>query len=263
MKLHIVPASRGVQWAKLGMRTFLKQPLALAGLFFMFMAVMSVLSMVPIVGNVLALVLLPGATLGFMAATQNTVEGQFPMPAMLATAFRAGPEKRRSMLTLGAMYTAGFLLVLGISMVADGGKFARLYLLGGSMSAELLEAGDFELAVMLAMVLYMPLSLMFWHAPALVHWHGVSPVKSVFFSLVACKRNFGAFTVFGVTWLGVFIAVGMAVALIATALGNPDVVGVIMFPAAMLMAAMFFTSIYFTYRDCFDDTMGDTVGDTP
>jgi hypothetical protein len=165
------------------------------------------------------------------------------------------------MLTLGAMYTAGFLLVLGISMVADGGKFARLYLIGGSMSAELLEAGDFELAVMLAMVLYMPLSLMFWHAPALVHWHGVSPVKSVFFSLVACKRNFGAFTVFGVVWLGVFIAVGIAVALIATVLGNPDVVGVIMFPAAMLMAAMFFTSIYFTYRDCFDDTMDDTVGE--
>jgi hypothetical protein len=249
MKLHIVPASRGVQWAKLGMRTFLKQPLALAGLFFMFMAVMSVLSMVPIVGNVLALVLLPGATLGFMAATQETLEGHFPMPGMLASAFRAGPEKRRAMVTLGAMYTAGFLLVLGISMVADGGKFARLYLIGGSMSAELLEAGDFELAVMLAMALYMPLSLMFWHAPALVHWHGVSPVKSVFFSLVACKRNFGAFT-------------GMAVALIATALGNPDLVGVIMFPAAMLMAAMFFTSIYFTYRDCFDDTMMDNVGDT-
>lgn len=263
MKLHIVPASRGVQWAKLGMRTFLKQPLALAGLFFMFMAVMSVLSMVPIVGNVLALVLLPGATLGFMAATQETLEGHFPMPGMLASAFRAGPEKRRAMVTLGAMYTAGFLLVLGISMVADGGKFARLYLIGGSMSAELLEAGDFELAVILAMALYMPLSLMFWHAPALVHWHGVSPVKSVFFSLVACKRNFGAFTVFGVVWLGVFIAVGMAVALIATALGNPDVVGVIMFPAAMLMAAMFFTSIYFTYRDCFDDTMMDNVGDTP
>jgi hypothetical protein len=262
MKLHIVPASRGVQWAKLGMRTFLKQPLALVGLFFMFMAAMSVLSMVPIVGNVLALVLLPGATLGFMAATQETLNGHFPMPAMLASAFRAGREKRRAMLVLGAMYAAGFLLVLGISMLADGGKFARLYLIGGSMSAELLEAGDFEWAVILAMVLYMPLSLMFWHAPALVHWHGVSPAKSVFFSLVACKRNLGAFTLFGMAWVGVFIAVGVLVALIATLLGNPDLVGVIMFPAAMLMAAMFFTSIYFSYRDCFDDTMTDTAGET-
>ena len=68
MKLQIVPASRGVQWAKLGMRTFLKQPLALVGLFFMFMAMISLLSMVPLLGNVGALILIPGATLGFMAA---------------------------------------------------------------------------------------------------------------------------------------------------------------------------------------------------
>jgi hypothetical protein len=28
------------------------------------------------------------------------------------------------------------------------------------------------------MVLYLPLSLLFWHAPGLVHWHGVPPVKA-------------------------------------------------------------------------------------
>ena len=56
MKLHIVPANRGVQWAKLGMRTFLKQPLALAGLFFMFMAVLSVATLLPFIGAALALV---------------------------------------------------------------------------------------------------------------------------------------------------------------------------------------------------------------
>jgi hypothetical protein len=35
MKLHLVPARTGLAWVKLGMRTFLRQPLALAGLFFM------------------------------------------------------------------------------------------------------------------------------------------------------------------------------------------------------------------------------------
>ena len=42
------------------MRTFFRQPLALTGLFFIFMAVMSVISIVPVIGNVLALALLPG-----------------------------------------------------------------------------------------------------------------------------------------------------------------------------------------------------------
>jgi hypothetical protein len=259
MKLNIVPARQGVQWVKLGIQTFWRHPLALAGLFFMFMAVMSVLSIVPVIGNVLALTLLPGATLGLMAATKETLNGKFPMPVVLISGFRAGKQQLRAMLVLGGIYAAGFLLVLGISALADGGKFAKLYLVGGAMSSELLMAPDFELAVLISMALYLPLSLLFWHAPALVHWHGVAPVKSLFFSLVACMRNFWAFTIFGLAWVGVFIGMGMVVATIAALLGSPELVGAIMFPASMLLAAMFFTSLYFTFRDAFEDSPGDTA----
>lgn len=259
MKLNIVPARQGVQWVKLGIQTFWRHPLALSGLFFMFMAVMSVLSIVPVIGNVLALTLLPGATLGLMAATKETLNGKFPMPVVLISAFRAGKEQMRAMLVLGAIYAAVFLLVLGISALIDGGKFAKLYLVGGAMSTELLMAPDFELAVLVSMALYLPLSLLFWHAPALVHWHGLNPVKSLFFSLVACMRNFWAFTVFGLAWVGVFIGMGMAVATIAALLGSPEAVAAIMFPASMLLAAMFFTSLYFTFRDAFEDSPGDTA----
>jgi hypothetical protein len=104
----------------------------------------------------------------------------------------------------------------------------------------------------------MPLSLLFWHAPALVHWHGIAPVKSLFFSMVACLRNFGAFAVYSLVWLGSFIAMGMLVAIVAALIGSPEAVSGIMFPMAMLMAAMFFTSIYFSFRDCFEDTPEET-----
>jgi len=193
-----------------------------------------------------------------MAATKETLNGKFPMPVVLISGFRAGRQQFRAMLLLGAIYAAGFMLVLGVSALADGGKFAKLYLVGGAMSAELLMAPDFELAVLLSMALYMPLSLLFWHAPPLVHWHGVPPVKSLFFSFVACMRNFWAFTVFGLAWIGVFIGMGMAVATIAALLGSPELVAAIMFPASMLLAAMFFTSLYFTFRDAFEDLPGDT-----
>jgi hypothetical protein len=109
------------------------------------------------------------------------------------------------------------------------------------------------------MALYMPLSLLFWHAPALVYWQGVSPVKSLFFSMIACLRNFWAFAIFGVAWLGVFIAMGMVLALVSAVLGNPEFIGFTMFPAAMLMASMFFTSLYFTYQDSFETTPGETA----
>lgn len=258
MKLQIVPAKQGVQWVKLGIQTFFRQPLALAGLFFMFMAAMSVLSLVPVIGSVLALTLLPGATLGLMAATQETTKGKFPMPSILVSAFRAGRQQMRAMLTLGGLYALGFMLVLAVSALADGGKFAKLYLVGGTMNAELLQSGDFQLASLIAMALYMPLSLLFWHAPALVHWHGIPPVKSLFFSMVACLRNFWAFTLYGAVWLGVFMGLGMVVTTIAALLGSADVVTALLFPLAMLMAAMFFTSIYFTFRDSFELPPGDT-----
>lgn len=258
MKLQILPARQGALWVKLGIQTFFRQPLALSGLFFLFLAVMSVLSIVPVLGSALALALLPGATLGLMAATKEAGKGKFPMPSILVSAFRAGRQQMRAMLILGALYAAGFLLVLGLSAVVDGGKFAKLYLIGGTMTPELLQEDDFQIAMLVAMALYMPLSLLFWHAPALVHWHGISPVKSLFFSLVACLRNFWAFTVYGLVWMAAFLFMGMVVASIAALLGNAELVAATMFPAAMLMAAMFFTSIYFTFRDSFEAPSGET-----
>ena len=89
MKLNLLPARTGATWVKLGMRTFFRQPLALAGLFFMFMALMSVASMVPLIGLPVAMTLLPAATLGLMAASREAASGKFPMPLMLLT--RPGP----------------------------------------------------------------------------------------------------------------------------------------------------------------------------
>ncbi len=251
MKLHIVPARQGILWVKLGMRTFFRQPLALTGLFFIFMAAMSVISMVPLVGNVLALALLPGATLGLMVATQEALKGQFPMPSVLLAGFRAGRAQLRAMLILGALYALGFVGVLGLSALADGGKFAQMYLFGGAVGSEVFQDPAFETAAMVALLFYMPLSLLFWFAPALVYWNNVSPMKSLFFSMVACIRNIGAFTVYSLVWMLAFMVIGLGVVLVAGLSGSEEAVGLVLYPSAMVMAAMFFSSIYFTYADSF------------
>ncbi|MBI2748864.1 MAG: hypothetical protein HYX43_05840 [Burkholderiales bacterium] len=257
MKLHIVPAKQGILWVKSGMRTFMRQPLALSGLFFMFLAVVSLVSVIPVLGSALALTLLPAATLGLMAATREADSGKFPMPTVLISAFRAGRQQLRAMLVLGVLYALGFVLVLAFSALIDGGKCARLYLVGGPMTAEMLQEGDFQLAVLLVSALYLPLSLMFWHAPALVHWHGIPPVKSLFFSLVACLRNMGAFMVYGLAWMGAFLVFGIIMAIFTVLLGSADAVAALLYPAAMLMLAMFFTSIYYSFLDSFEFTSGD------
>lgn len=261
MKLNIVPARTGIVWVKSGIQTFFKQPLALVGLFFMFMAAMSIATMVPFIGGALALGLLPAATLGLMAATQEATRGRFPMPSVLVSAFRAGRQQLRAMLVLGALYALGFLVIMGISALIDGGEFARMYLVGGKLTREVIEQPSFQMAMWVAMGLYLPLSLLFWHAPALVHWHGVPPVKSLFFSLVACLRNFGAFFVYGLGWMAVFLGVGLVLTLVTVLIGSPEVASVILMPAALMLAAMFFTSVYFTFRDSFvaDDVIDAEV----
>ncbi len=260
MKLNIVPARTGFAWARDGVRTFWRQPLALAGLFFMFISLISVASLIPYVGSVLALVLLPAATLGLMAATREASQGKFPMPVILISAFRAGRQQARAMAGLGAVYALGFLAMLGASALADGGAFARLYLVGGELTPELMQSAPFQNAMWIAMGLYLPFSMLFWHAPALVHWHGISPGKSLFFSFVACTRNFGALTVYTLAWMGLFMGVGFVIMVIAITLGQPGLMHTLMFPTAMLLAAMFFSSIWFTFRDSFvaDDEPANT-----
>jgi len=251
MKLNIVPAGTGMVWFRLGVRTFWQQPLALAGLFFMFISVMSLASLLPYLGSAIALALLPAATLGLMAATREATLGKFPMPSILISAFRAGRQQARAMAMLGVIYAASFLLVLAASTLVDGGGFAKLYLVGGKITPELVQSSAFQSAMWFTMALYLPLSLTFWHAPALVHWHGISPLKSLFFSGIACVRNFGALTVFMLLWTGLFLGVGMFLMVLSVSLGQPGLISTLMFPTAMLLAAMFFSSIYFTFRDSF------------
>lgn len=258
MKLLIQKPRVGASWVKSGIRTFWQRPMAMMGLFFLMMAVLSVLNLMPIIGSLLALAMMPAATVGLMAASREVVRGKFPMPHLLLVGFKSGPHVSRQLLILGGLYAAGFLLALGGSALMDGGNFAKLYLFGGELTEATIQDPNFELAVIVAGLLFLPVSMLFWHAPALVAWQGVSWEKSLFFSAVASLRNFWAFAVYALVWGALFIAMGMVVSLTAVLLGEPKIQTTLMFPATLLMAAMFFSSIYFSYLDCFESTLTET-----
>ncbi len=72
---------------------------------------------------------------------------------------------------------------------------------------------------------------------------------------MACFRNFWAYTLFSVVWTGVFALAGIVVTTVAAVTGNPAMLSAMLLPVALLIVAMFFTSIYFTFTDSFvDDT---------
>jgi hypothetical protein len=261
MNLQIVPAKTGLKWARQGMRTFWRQPLAMSGLFFVFMATVSIVSMVPFIGAALALLVLPALTLGMMAATQVASDGKFPMPSVLFAGFKAGPH-RQTMLILGGLYAVIFLVVMVLSTLADGGTFAKVYFGGAPMTPEVVTADSFQTALWVSMLFYLPLSMMFWHAPALVHWYGMPAVKSLFFSFMACWRNLKAFTVYVFAWGVIFMSAAVLAMLIASLLGNPGLMMAVFMPMALMVAAMFFTSMLFSVRDCFTTDVFDEPPDS-
>jgi hypothetical protein len=250
MNLRTVPAREGLQWTVLGIRTFWRQPLAMSGLFFLFMAVVSLVSMLPFIGGALALLLLPGLTAGIMAATQKASEGLFPMPAILLSAFK-DKTQRKPMLILGGLYAAGLLLLMAVSVLVDGGSFAKVYLGGATVSPELVNSEAFQMALWTTMLLYVPLSMLFWHAPALVFWQQIDPVKSLFFSWMACWRNKAAFTVYTLCWMAIFASSGLVALLVASLLGDAQMLMAVLMPLALMVTAMFFTSMLFTVKACF------------
>lgn len=258
MKLNIVPAGAGLKWARQGIRTFWRQPLAMSGLFFIFMATVSLVSVVPFIGGALALVVLPALTLGMMAATQIASEGKFPMPSVLFSAFKPGVH-RKTMFHLGGWYALIFLGVMLVSTLVDGGTFAKVYFGGAPMTPEVVSTESFQAALWISMLLYMPLSMMFWHAPALVHWYGMPAGKSLFFSLMACWRNLKAFVVYVIVWFVVFMAAGILSLVVTSLLGDPQLMMAVFMPMALMVAAMFFTSMLFSVRDCFStDTLDES-----
>lgn len=262
MKLNAVPASTGLSWVKLGVKTFFSQPLAMSGLFFMFMAVVSVLSVVPLIGTPVSLALVPAATVGLMAASREALAGRFPMPLLLLTAFRSGQDRARAMLILGGMYAGALLLVLGMAALLGPADGTPVPVTDGEVTPEAMRTAFVSQGMWVAMLAYVPVLMAFWHAPALVLWHGVSPGKSLFFSVMACWRNKGAMLAYTFGWVGVFILMGLVMSLLGAMMGGASALSFIMYPMVLFMASMFHTSIYFTFRDSFVTDEQETP-DTP
>lgn len=252
MKLQTVPAATGLQWVRLGVTTFLRQPLAMAGLFFLYMGSVSALALLPLLGMAVTALLTPAINLGLMSATREALDGRFPMPSQLLTAFRGGPQRTRSMLVLGSLY--GFalmavMLVAGMAEAALANPAAPLP--ADPTPEEAMRLAMASPALWIAMAVMLPLQVLFWFAPALVFWHDVPPVKSLFFSLMAAWTNKLALALFLVGWFTFFSLVALLMSALSALLGGATFMQVALYPTVLLLVSMFFTSIYFPFRDSF------------
>ena len=93
--------------------------------------------------------------------------------------------------------------------------------------------------------------MLFWHAPALVYWHGTPPAKALFFSATAVLRNAGAYLAFGLGWMGVFLLASFVLAMLTALPGLSAVVAALTMPVSVCLVAALAASIWPTFLGSF------------
>ncbi len=121
---------------------------------------------------------------------------------------------------LGALYIVAMAVIFAVFALVDGGTLLGLMMGDAPAGDTETVAKSFNLgAVLVAMLCYLPVAMLFWFALILVAWHDIPPAKALFFSLVSCWRNRGAFVLYGVIWIAVALAVSFGLTALMQALG--------------------------------------------
>lgn len=258
MQLHLqdVPARNGRLWIRHGFKVFQRQPLALASLFGLFLFLGFVAMLLPGIGPVLTFAALPVLSLGYMLATHLVLQQKTPTVSVFAAPFRLTPERRRSQIALCLSYAVAMLLIGLLADWVDGGSTLELQKLianNADSDAVALAATDPRLiwGLVTRLGLVTLLSVPYWHAPALVHWGGQGVAQALFSSTLALWRNKGAFALNALAWAGLLLAVSSTVSLVLGLLGLGQVAPMVLMAAGLLMSTVFYTSLYFSFVDCF------------
>lgn len=261
MQAAVLPVSAGWQWINDGFVLFKRQPMAMFFWSLVTGLIITVTYLIPLFGQMALIAAMPSLTFITLCACRHIAAGQPMLPGMWLGPLRDATA-RRGLFRLGLAY-------LGCCLLA--GFISTLPFLDTLMAA-LGNGQDINEAAFMSAVqgpfitfgiLYIAISALFWHAPALVGWHNLKISQSLFFSMVACWRNKWPFLLYGISWGALFVA--------AQLLGNglmglglsASAAQMIMTPVNLVMAAVLYCSFYPTYRSVFgdaDQTQEDQTG---
>ncbi len=250
LTLKTVEAGHGPRWIGDAFRLFARQPLAFLLMTLVFFAVCVVLP----------LVAMPLLSLGFMVAAQSALLDGPVHPRQFIDPLRTDAARRRTLLLMCVAYAVAMVLALLAADALSGhamGKL-RLALAQGQPSTAELEAvmPDATAGAMFTLLFLGIVSIPFWHAPALVHWGGQGLSQALFSSTLALWRGRGAYALYTLCW-GVLLMGAMLLAgIVAGALGLQDTLALIVLAGWMLVSALFYISVLFSFNDSFGNGQG-------
>jgi hypothetical protein len=248
--MNRLPAHTGWLWVRRGFALFRKQPVELMTLFLSYVFLMLLLGFLQIVGQILVLVLIPAFSIGFLRAAAAVDAGERVRPRLLFTGLRSPMLPR--LLALGVLHLLAVTLALAVSTLVDHGIFWNMLGARGPVDPKAAHLGDLFLAMLTALAVYTPAAMALWYAAPLVHWQKMPVPKAMFYSFFAFWRAMGAFTVYGLGWLGVgLILPSFAGVLLTMLLGSVDLAKLVLLPLSITLTVVMYCSFYPTYTDVF------------
>lgn len=251
MQARQLPAIRGWNWIVEGFRLFRANPALLTFLVFGYWLTLMFLNLVPLIGVVLAPLCVPALSVGVMngcRALEQQGENGF---GLLFSGFR---RNGKVMFALGAAYLVGSLAVFAGSALVDGGALLAIMMAGQPPPDDLLQDDQLMLALQVALILMVPLLMAFWFAPLLAAWEDMPVMKALFFSFIACARNWRPFVFYG---LGVAFISAILPGILLGVVGAFSAPLLRMIAVAISLPLLFvfvptlFASFYVSYRDVF------------
>ena len=256
-------ARRGTSWLVESYAMFARHRLAWIVLLLGYYAVLVAVELVPWIGALLAPIIKPLLSVGFLAAAWEQERGGKPALRMLARGFRANVG---ALLPLGVVFIAGISIALAATALVDGGQFLDM-LYGAAPAADsdptaaarhvqqTLATPRVQFAMLFGALCALPTLLALWWAPALVVFQDASLVTALSTSLRAALANWRAALRYAV---GLFVMGGVVPTLIMTLLAalvppplNATLAAIIVLPYVAFFVATLHISDYVSYRDVF------------
>ena len=254
---------RGTAWLRRSYAMFRQHRLAWIGLLLAYYVLLLVIEAVPLIGSIVAPLVKPVLSVGFLAGAWTQERGGRPAISMV---FRGFGANLRALLPLGAVFVVGISIALGATALVDGGRLLDL-LYGVGPSAEddpaaaarhfeqVLATPRVQLAMLFGALCALPTLLALWWAPALVVFQDARLATALRTSLRAAVGNWRAAARYALAVLMFGIVVPSLIttllALLVPPPLNATIAAFVVLPYVAFFVATLHISDYVSYRDVF------------
>lgn len=238
MEARQVNAGNAWGWIVGGFNLFRLNPVIWIALFFIYLLIGMMLSIIPIIGPIVLNLLAPVFMAGFMLGCRALEAGEELEINHLFAGFKRNTTQ---LITVGGIYLVSVIAVIGIIYVLTGAEAMNSLFAAGHHLPDAKPQIDpnapppslLPLLILLAAML--PLIMAYWFAPTLVLFHDMKAIPALRLSFFACLRNMMPFLLYGV-----ISAVLLILAMIPLGLG------------LLIMIPTMTASLYVSYKDIFN-----------